>query len=128
MEIDATELDVTLSIVPSPTFGLLENGGWFAYVVTATNPRAEAVWVRVKRPQPDARGAATFGFVEGPAVWSYAYTTEPRIAFGPLQTKRYTYDRTAIAGSSYGYAAGVHQVRGFFNSDTTPPASFTILP
>jgi hypothetical protein len=127
-EIDATELDVTVSVVPSPTFGLYENGGRFAYVVTATNPRPEAVWVRVRRPQPDARGAATFGFIEGPTVWSYAYTTEQRIAFGPRQTKRYTYDRTAIAGSGSAYRAGAHEVRGFFNSDTTPPASFTILP
>lgn len=128
VEIDATELDVTVSVVPSPTFGLHEHGGWFAYVVAATNPRPEPVWVRVKRPRPDARGAATFGFVEGPTVWSYASTTESRIAFGPRQTKRYTYDRTAIAGSGYTYKAGAHEVRGFFNSDTTPPASFTILP
>jgi hypothetical protein len=128
VEIDATELEVTVTVEPSPTFGLYENGGWFAYVVTATNPRSEAVWVRVRRPQPDARGAPTFGFVEGPAVWSYAWTTEPRIAFGPRQTKRYTYDRAAIAGSGYTYKAGAHAVRGFFNSDTTPAASFTILP
>jgi hypothetical protein len=127
-EIDATELDVTLSVVPSAPFGLHENGGRFAYVVTATNRRPEAVWVRVRRPLPDARGAATFGFVEGPTVWSYAYTTEQRIAFGPLETKRYTYDRAATTGSGYAYKAGVHEVRGFFNSDTTPPASFTILP
>jgi hypothetical protein len=128
VEIDATELDVTLSVLPSPAFGLHENGGWFAYVVTATNPRPEAVWVRVKPPRPDTRGAATFGFVEGPTVWSYAWTTELRIAFGPRQTKRYTYDRTAIRGPGPAYQAGVHEVRGFFNSDTTPPASFTILP
>jgi hypothetical protein len=128
VEIDATELDVSVSVVPSPTFGRHENGGWFAYVVTATNPRPEAVWVRVKRPRPDAHGAATFGFVEGPTVWSYAWTTELRIAFGPRQTKRYTYDRTAIRGPGPAYQAGVHEVRGFFNSDTTPPASFTILP
>lgn len=128
VEIDATELDVTVSVVPSPTFGLHENGGWFAYVVTATNPRPEAVWVRVQRPRPDARGAATFGFVEGPTVWSYAWTAEPRIAFGPRQTKRYTYDRAVITGSGHAYKAGAHEVRGFFNSDTTPPASFTILP
>jgi hypothetical protein len=127
-EIDATELDVTLSVVPSAPFGLHENGGRFAYVVTATNRRPEAVWVRVRRPLPDARGAATFGFVEGPTVWSYAYTTEQRIAFGPLETKRYTYDRASTTGSGYAYKAGVHEVRGFFNSDTTPPASFTILP
>ena len=125
-EIDATELDVSVSVVPSPSFGLHEHGGWFAYVVTATNPRPAPVWVRVRRPRPDARSAATFGFVEGPAVWSYAYTTEPRIAFGPGQTKRYTYDRAAITG--HVYRAGPHEVRGFFNSDTTPPASFTILP
>ena len=128
VEIDPTELDVTVSVVPSPTFGLYENGGWFAYVVTATNPRPEAVWVRVQRPRPDARGAATFGFVEGPAVWSYAWTAEPRIGFAPRQTKRYTYDRAATVGSGYAYKAGTHEVRGFFNSDTTPPASFTILP
>ena len=128
IEIDATDLDVAVSVVPSPTFGLYENGGRFAYVVTATNRRSEAVWVRVRRPRPDARGAATFGFVEGPTVWSYAYTTEARIAFGPGQTKRYTYDRTAIAGGGSAYRAGAYEVRGFFNSDTTPPASFTILP
>jgi hypothetical protein len=128
VEIDATELDVTVSVVPSPRFGVHENGGWFAYIVTATNPRAEAVWVRVKRPRPDARGAATFGFVEGPGVWSHAWTTEPRIGFAPRQTKRYTYDRAAITGTGYAYKAGLHEVRGFFNSDTTAPASFTILP
>jgi hypothetical protein len=128
VEIDATELDVTVSVVPSPSFGIHENGGWFAYVVTATNPRSEPVWVRVRRPGPDARGAATFGFVEGPAVWSYAYTTDDRIAFGPQQTKRYTYDRGAITGTGYAYKAGAHAVRGFFNTDTTPPVSFTILP
>jgi hypothetical protein len=128
VEIDATELDVALSVVPSSAFGIHENGGWFAYVVSATNPRPEAVWVRVRRPQQDARGAATFGFVEGPTVWSYAYTTEPRIAFGPRETKRYTYDRTTLTGSGYAYKAGAHTVRGFFNSDTTPPALFTILP
>jgi hypothetical protein len=128
VEIDAMDLDVSVSVVPSPTFGLHENGGRFAYVVTATNPRPEAVWVRVQRPRPEARGAATFGFVEGSTAWSYAWTTETRIAFGPRQTKRYTYDRAAITGSGYMYKAGVHEVRGFFNSDTTPPASFTILP
>jgi hypothetical protein len=129
VEIDATELDVTVSVVPSPTFGVHDNGGWFAYVVTATNPRPEAVWVRIQRPRPDAHGAATFGFVEGPRVWSYAYTTDTRVAFGPRQTKRYTYDRAAaINVSGYVYAAGPHAVRGFFNTDTTPPVSFTILP
>jgi hypothetical protein len=128
VEIDATELDVTVSVVPAPTFGLHDNGGWFAYIVTATNPRPEAVWVRVKRPRPDVPGAATFGFVEAPNVWSYAHTTESRIAFGPRQTKRYTYDRGAIAGRTHAYKAGLHAVRGFFNTDTTPPVSFTILP
>ncbi|MFN2563760.1 MAG: hypothetical protein ABR499_01945 [Gemmatimonadaceae bacterium] len=128
VEIDARELDVTVSVVPSTSFGLHDNGGWFAYVVTATNPRPEAVWVRVRRPRPDARGAATFGFVEGPSVWDYAWTTEPRVAFGPWQTKRYTYDRAAITGAGYAYKAGAHMVRGFFNNDTTPPVEFTILP
>jgi hypothetical protein len=128
VEIDATELDVSVSVVPAPTFGIHDNGGWFAYIVTATNPRAEAVWVRVQRPRPDLHGAVTFGFVEGPSVWSYAYTTERRIAFGPRQTKRYTYDRGPIAGRASAYKAGLHAVRGFFNTDTTPPVSFTILP
>jgi hypothetical protein len=128
VEIDATELEVAVSVVPSPSFGIHENGGWFAYVVTATNRRPDAVWVRVQRPSPDARSAATFGFVEGPTAWSHAWTSEARVAFGPGQTKRYTYDRAAITGNGYAYRAGAHAVRGFFNSDTTPPLSFTILP
>jgi hypothetical protein len=128
VEIDATELDVSVSVTPSPTFATHENGGWFAYVVTATNPRPEAVWVRVRRPRPDAHGAETFGFVEGASVWSYAWTTESRVAFGPRQTKRYTYDRAATTGGGHAYKAGAHAVRGFFNTDTTPPVSFTILP
>ncbi len=127
VEIDATELDVSVSVVPSPTFGIHDNGGWFAYVVAATNPRPEAVWVRVQLPRSGVGSAATFGFVEGASVWSYAWTKEPRIAFGPRETKRYTYDRSSI-GSASAYRPGAHAVRGFFNSDTTPPVSFTILP
>jgi hypothetical protein len=128
MEIDAADLDVTVSVVPSKTFGLYENGGWFAYVVTATNPLPEPVWVRIQRPQTDAGGAATFGFVEGPTVWSYAWTSESRVGFGPGQTKRYTYDRATRATAGHVYRAGAHTVRGFFNSDTTPPLAFTIAP
>lgn len=127
-EIDARELEVSVSIAPSAAFGMYENGGWFAYVVTATNPRPEAVWVRIGRLRPDARSAATFGFLEGPSVWSYAYTTEIRLAFGPHETKRYTYDRVTMPTSGQMYAAGAREVRGFFNTDTTPPVPFTILP
>jgi hypothetical protein len=78
--------------------------------------------------QRDAGGAATFGFVEGPTVWSYAWTSESRVGFGPGQTKRYTYDRATRATAGHVYRAGAHTVRGFFNSDTTPPLAFTIAP
>jgi hypothetical protein len=86
--------------------------------------RLEPIFVHLPRTQPGAPAGATFGFTFSGGAEAYRWTFDNAMGFGPGDTRRFTFDFQL--DSTRG--AGVHQVRGFFSTDTTGAVALTVLP
>lgn len=125
-ELAPSELLVALRLVPTD-ISWSADSGWFTVTVTATNPRAEPVWVRLTSTDPDYPVWATFGYIIGlqgdtwgSAEGGYEWTEESRMPFAAGQTRRLMFD--------FSFLPGDYDIRGFFNSDTTAAQALTIRP
>ena len=124
-ELQPADLQVAVRVVPTD-LAWSADSGWFTVTVTATNPLAEAVWVRLDGHEPGYPVAPTFGYIissrddpEG-ADGGYEWTDESRWAFGAGETRRLMFD--------FSFPAGDYDVRGFFNNDTTTVTALSIRP
>jgi hypothetical protein len=111
-EFNALALDV--SIVAQPDFiSASASDRWYRLVVSAHNPRDEAVWIRL----PDD---VSFLFIEVGKYGSAALTDEPRWAFRPRETRSYTFDLRD--------SAGVYRFYGNFGGKRSDTITVTIAP
>jgi hypothetical protein len=118
---EVTPAALEVSIAPPPEApSVAADSGWFALTVSARNPSAEPVWVRL--PGDATFGDRTFGYTaltEGYAG-TYRTTTEPRVAFRAGETRRFVFDLH--------YPAGSYSFSGFFGWQSSPTITVEVGP
>ncbi len=121
--ISPSDLNVSVRLDP-PQMDPSQYEGWMAITVSATNPRAEPVWVSI--PQNAPTGSVMFGYsIAGRTLdWLPAY--EPQVGFMAGQTEQQMFD-VHVSSGMVQLAPGHYDVRGFFANDTTAPASLVVL-
>lgn len=113
-EVTPAGLDVSIAAAPAaPSFGA--DSGRFALTVSARNPTAEPVWVRL----PDEKTFAYVPLTDGYAG-TYRQTAAPRWAFRAGETRRYVFDLE--------YPPGTFSYQGGFAGHFGQPATVTVAP
>jgi hypothetical protein len=112
----AAESALVVTITPDPaTPHLSVNGGWFTYVVTATNVRGTPVWV------PMANRLIDFVYLEDRLTGTYRDPPSARVFFMPGQQRRVTFDVPPLT-------PGVYHVVGGYAGAKSNAVTVTILP
>jgi hypothetical protein len=126
--IDVRDLLVSAQIVPAVDSGG-QTGGWIALVISARNPRADPVWVRLAwDPGPNPYTSTTYGWIEfsGPGGYfqdanSVAWVFGDSVAFQGGQTQRFAIDISSVP-------SGTFLARPFFNTDTLATMQYVVRP
>jgi hypothetical protein len=112
----AAESALVVTITPDPaTPHLSVNGGWFTYVVTATNVRDGPIWV------PMSNEPILMFYVEDLLGGTYRDPPSARVFFMPGQQRRVILDAGPLAG-------GVYHVIGGYGGAHSNAIAVTILP
>jgi hypothetical protein len=88
-EVPAESLAVTISLAPAGAPALAVDSGWTTIVVTATNVRAEPVWVPIVDHE-------TFGYVLAASYGTFHWSDEPRWAFRAGESRSLAFDRQLV--------------------------------
>ena len=122
--VPVAKLEVSLDVTPE-ILSDGSTGGWFAIVVSATNPSSNAVWVKLDQ-RPDS-------LVYG---WGYSTTIAPYfgvvldnqlVGFAAGETKRHTFDLELVPGrKGVRTAAGTYRFDGTYNSVTAQPVTIVV--
>jgi hypothetical protein len=119
------KLGVSLNVTPE-ILSDGSTGGWFTIVVSATNPSANAVWIKLDQ-RPDS---LVFG-------WGYTmlggYVRDlldnQRVGFAGGETKRHTFDLQLVPGQQGVHTApGTYRFDGRYNSVTAQPVVIVVAP
>jgi hypothetical protein len=111
-EVTSAALAVTVRIQPAQPRTSIDSG-WVSFLVTATNPFPEPVWVRLS-------GDASFGYVLANAPGTYFWTEEPRWAFRAGESRSFVFDRQ--------FPATRDSLWAFFDKRYTSPVLLEVLP
>ncbi|MGH7676990.1 MAG: hypothetical protein ACRENU_00905 [Gemmatimonadaceae bacterium] len=119
-------IDVALRVEPV-TPSITDGDGWIAISVTASNPNSADVWAELDPIPPDSLFAISFGYVlecitscQGIVGSAYEFIEGSRFGFVGAAARRRVFDRHL--------STGTYSVRAIFNSDTTPPVTFSVTP
>ncbi len=118
-----SQLNVSVRVDPAQ-MDPAQYDGWMAITVSATNPSEQAVWVNI--PQDARTESVKFGYsIAGRTLdWLPAYDSQ--VGFMPGQTEQQMFD-IQVAPGVLQLAPGQYDLRGFFATDTTPPANLVVL-
>lgn len=84
-EIPSESLSVSVSLSPIGAPAISVDSGWMTMIVTATNARAEPVWVTIP-------GHFGFGFVRAKEPGTFDWVYEPRWAFRAGESRSLAFD------------------------------------
>jgi hypothetical protein len=117
-----TPADLRVAVEISPTSpAASDTGAGLTVIVSATNPRSEAVWVDLI-PFPQTPLSPTFGMMfDEKAGPSYTFVPDVRMPFRAGETKRLAFDKKS-------YLPGRYALRGWFNAETTAVVPVIIKP
>ncbi len=118
------DLDVAVHVDPLEP-SITADSGWIAATVSVRNNLNYPVWVQLDPVAPGASSSATFGYILDCSSTcgggtEYVYVSGNRLGLNAGQTRRYVFDRQLPPGA--------FALRGFFNSDTTAPTTFSVAP
>ena len=114
-EVTAAALEVSLAAAPAAP-SLAADGGWFTLTVSARNPAAEPVWVRL----PDEKTFIYVPLGDDGHAGTYRTTAERRWAFRAGETRRYVFDLR--------YPPGTYTFAGWFGWRASPRIAVTVGP
>ena len=114
-EIPSESLRVSVSLSPSGAPALSIDSGWVTMMITATNPRDEAVWVPI-------RSNTAFGYFFAKQPGTFDWVAEPRWAFRARESRSIAFDVQLNQ-------AGLRDTLwAFFGSAHAPPRAITVGP
>ena len=126
--VEASELDVQVSLVPS-TPSQAVDGGFFSVVITATNPSDRAISVTV-RPRPPGGTLVTFSatLVGNPSVPTrVTRVIDPTaVTFQARETKRQVFDYRIDPTGTFGVRPGAYFVQAAYASQSAPMPQVTL--
>jgi hypothetical protein len=114
-EVPAESLAIALALAPAGAPAVSIDSGWTTIVVTATNVRAEPVWVPVAENM-------TFGYVFAGQYGTFHWSDEPRWAFRAGESRALAFDR------QLGPAGSRDTLWGFFGRAHTAARPIAIAP
>lgn len=121
------DLELT-SILERDVLSRTEYDGWFAVTVSATNPSAEAVRVRLARLEEGHLAAALFGYEVDGWIRENMTTFDEFLKLGPFETRRFTFDLEIDDGVSMRLTDGPHTLRMFMNTATIQSHALMVTP
>lgn len=123
-EISPHDVATRIEIAPREPAESLDSGA-VAVTVSITNPRDEAVWIRLEPQAPGDPFSHTFGvaadydeYPDRVFAYSYSWIEGARFPLGARETRRFVWDNQLMAGR--------YAIRGFFNTDTAARVVLTV--
>ena len=117
--VDASALDVTLSVAPNPVIPKLDH--WMCIVVTAHNPSKQAVWVRLASRGDPAGGPDDALWAKSlPMGATSVLMGGPLVPFDAGQTRRFVFDTRAMIPVPMPPGGNYTVTGGFSNAFATP--------